>query len=137
MSSTTNSGNNHGDDNLVKENNRSSAAKTNDKSSNDQNDDIWGNSGDGWDDTEAISPFDDASNIDTRTSTPTSEPKGKNDWSFDDPDPEMSINPVVNPVQERRKKEPVEVKELEITREVVSNTRKMKKGPMKLGAKKI
>lgn len=142
-SNTTNSGMNNmtppyqDDDQMIKTNHSSLTAMTNEKSSDEQNDDIWGNSGDGWDETDAISPFDEPSNINTRARTPNSELKGKSDWSFDDPLPEMSINPVLNEVEERRKKKPVEVKELEITREVVSNARKIKKGPMKLGAKKI
>lgn len=98
------------------------------------NDDLWGN-GDGWDDD--IPVVDDDLKLELCETKPASsttiesKPSGKSGWSFDDPDPEQLI-----PV-ERRKKEPVEVKESQITREVVSNARRVKKGPMKLGAKKI
>lgn len=119
------------------------------------NEDIWGSAGDGWDEedpttttTTTTTAWDeDPVSLDARTDTPprndtkasasdsrrssdTKTPPGRNDWTLDDPEPDDLI-----PLSEERRRKPVQVKTIEITRETVP--RKAKKGPMKLGAKKI
>lgn len=115
---------------------------------NDQkvNEDIWGSAGDGWDEEDPTTAWDEDPPLDPdtptrndtkasasdsrRSSSDTKTPPGRNDWNLDDPQPDDLIQ-----LSEERRRKPVQVKTIEITRETV--TRKPKKGPMKLGAKKI
>ena len=127
----------------------SKLSKPNNAHEQNVNEDIWGSAGDGWDEEDQTTAWDeDPAPLDTRTDTPptndtkasasdsrrsssdTKTPPGRNDWSLDDPEPENLIQ-----LSEERRRKPVEAKTIEITRETV--TRKAKKGPMKLGAKKI